>query len=80
MASSTRRLPKPFARPSIDLSVPNRSWRTAPVAVLTDGDIVPDHGRVVRVSVSANVAIEFLSGEVEFYPLDATLWAFTRSQ
>lgn len=75
--AGAKRLPKPFSRPSIDLSKAKRAWQNAEARLLSVGDIVPDRGEVVKVTVSENVAIEFFSGNVEFYKPAEEVWAFT---
>lgn len=54
-----------------------RAWRTVPADSLQPGDIVPDRGAVKAVSVSANTAIEFVSGKVEMYAAGDRIFAFT---
>lgn len=79
-------LPKPFQRPSIDLSDPgqSRSWRTIWAKNLSEGDIVPDRGRVVSVESGytdpAQVRVEFLSGDRIYYTTHEQVWAFTQGE
>jgi len=73
-----KRLPKPFSRPSVQIgTVITRRWGTTAAENLGPGDMVPDRGQVVRVTVSANVAVKFFSGNVEMYRLGEPVWAFT---
>ncbi len=70
--------PKPFQRPSIDLDrTVSRAWDTISWMDLQPGDIVPDKGEVLKVTVSANVAVEFISGHVEIARLDDLVFAFS---
>lgn len=73
-----RKRPAPHQRPSIDLGSPRKVWQEIQAQHVEVEDLVVDMGTVRKVTVSANVAIEFVSEKVEFFPLEDTLMVFTR--
>lgn len=69
--------PRPFVKARIEIGAPSeRSWQDITAERLSPGDIVPDRGEVVKVTVSANVAVEYFSGTVEFYHPQSSVRAF----
>ena len=73
-----RKLPAPFHRPSVRLSAHGKAWQHTEVQYLDVEDLVVDKGGVKKITVSANVVIEFFSGNIEFYGLHDPVEAFTR--
>lgn len=53
-----RRIPPPFARPSVNLGQEpgvRRDWRNVPVAAIRAGDLIPGIGLVTLVKTAFNV-------------------------
>lgn len=73
------RKPKPYVKPSISVTKPaDRVWQTIPAVRLSEGDIVPDLGQVVKISHSlVTTHVTFFSGRVEYYSDSDKLWCFS---
>lgn len=74
-------LPRPYSRPSINLSVPDekREWKLVAVSSLTPNDIVVNYGMVTGASSDAGVTVvEWRNGKTSIFESGDSVHAFVR--
>lgn len=76
-------IPNPFKRPAVSIDdVVSRKWSHTFAGNLADGDTVQDKGTIagmVKSVETAQVTIQYVSGNVEVYRMDWVLYAFTEA-
>lgn len=78
----SRKIPAPFQRAGISLSVgeaDKRTWQSVPARLLRPGDTVANKGLVKHVAVDSGVAVVVSKDEtVHLYDADEIVYAFVK--
>lgn len=77
-------IPKPFSRPSIDLSYHGKEWQMVTWEDVEVGDLIDGHGGLVAKEYTDPAAktyrFEFVSGDVRYFYAFESVRAFTKKK